>query len=98
MDSDDECPDLIAPPSPAITPVKTGDKVPVTIITGQLGSGKTTLLTHILTEQHQKKIAVILNEVGCCVRILFLMLRVAKGVPLQAINLLSSAVLALRWY
>ena len=64
MDSDDECPDLIAPPSPVIAPVKTGDKVPVTIITGQLGSGKTTLLTHILTEQHQKKIAVILNEVG----------------------------------
>ena len=39
-------------------------KVPVTIITGQLGSGKTTLLTYILTEQHNKKIAVILNEFG----------------------------------
>jgi len=65
MDSDDdECPDLIAPPSPVSTTAKTGDKVPVTIITGQLGSGKTTLLTHILTEQHQKKIAVILNEFG----------------------------------
>ena len=27
-------------------------------------SGKTTLLTHILTTQHGKKIAVILNEFG----------------------------------
>jgi len=39
-------------------------KVPVTIITGQLGSGKTTLLNYVLTEQHSKKIAVILNEFG----------------------------------
>ena len=38
--------------------------VPVTIITGFLGSGKTTLLNYILTEQHGKKIAVILNEFG----------------------------------
>jgi len=29
-----------------------------------LGAGKTTLLNYILTEQHQKKIAVILNEFG----------------------------------
>jgi len=63
-DSDDECPDLVAAP-----PVHNGNdgsktKVPVTIITGQLGSGKTTLLTYILTEQHSKKIAVILNEFG----------------------------------
>lgn len=28
------------------------------------GAGKTTLLNYILTEQHQKKIAVILNEFG----------------------------------
>jgi len=39
-------------------------KVPVTITTGQLGSGKTTLLNYVLTEQHSKKIAVILNEFG----------------------------------
>merc|ERR1719244_615259 len=39
-------------------------RIPVTIITGQLGAGKTTLLNHVLTEQHGKKIAVILNEFG----------------------------------
>ncbi len=38
--------------------------IPVTIITGYLGAGKTTLLNYILTEQHNKKIAVILNEFG----------------------------------
>lgn len=53
--SDDEIPDLI----PSNTKL-----VPVTIITGFLGSGKTTLLNYILTEQHEKKIAVILNEFG----------------------------------
>ncbi|KAH8804890.1 CobW/HypB/UreG [Xylogone sp. PMI_703] len=43
-------------------------KVPITIVTGKfgryLGAGKTTLLNYILTEQHGKKIAVILNEFG----------------------------------
>ena len=41
-----------------------GAKIPVTIIAGYLGAGKTTLLSYILTEQHCKRIAVILNEFG----------------------------------
>ncbi len=39
-------------------------KIPVTVITGYLGAGKTTLLNRILTEQHGKKYAVIVNEFG----------------------------------
>lgn len=54
-DSEDEIPSLV--------PAKL-KPVPVTLITGQLGAGKTTLLNYILTEQHNKKIAVILNEFG----------------------------------
>lgn len=40
------------------------NKISVTIISGFLGSGKTTLLNHILTQQHDRKIAVIQNEFG----------------------------------
>ncbi|XP_066113237.1 zinc-regulated GTPase metalloprotein activator 1A isoform X2 [Saccopteryx bilineata] len=65
--AEEDCPELV----PIET--KTGEeeeksgpcaKIPVTIITGYLGAGKTTLLNYILTEQHNKKIAVILNEFG----------------------------------
>lgn len=57
---DEDCPELV--------PIETSDgpslQIPVTIITGYLGAGKTTLLNYILTEQHSKRIAVILNEFG----------------------------------
>jgi G3E family GTPase len=39
-------------------------KIPVTVITGFLGSGKTTLLNHVLSQQHGRKVAVIINEFG----------------------------------
>jgi G3E family GTPase len=38
--------------------------IPVTVVTGFLGSGKTTFLNHLLTKNHGKKLAVVLNEIG----------------------------------
>jgi len=42
----------------------TSEKIPVTVLTGYLGAGKTTLLNRILSENHGKKYAVIVNEFG----------------------------------
>lgn len=63
IDEDDDIPPMLVE-LVEVKPAKDQKKVPVTIITGQLGSGKTTLLNYVLTEQHSKRIAVILNEFG----------------------------------
>ena len=39
-------------------------KIPVTVLTGYLGAGKTTLLNRILSQDHGRKYAVIVNEFG----------------------------------
>jgi G3E family GTPase len=39
-------------------------QVPVTVLTGYLGAGKTTLLNRILSENHGRKFAVVINEFG----------------------------------
>src|SRR5438270_679833 len=44
--------------------LETAQKIPVTVLTGYLGAGKTTLLNRILSENHGKKYAVIVNEFG----------------------------------
>ncbi len=44
--------------------VDSQNSIPVTLLTGYLGAGKTTLLNRILTHEHGKKVAVIVNEFG----------------------------------
>ncbi|XP_054040688.1 zinc-regulated GTPase metalloprotein activator 1A isoform X4 [Rissa tridactyla] len=63
---DEDCPDLVPIDAGGAEDSESSPsgKIPVTIITGYLGAGKTTLLNYILTEQHKKRIAVILNEFG----------------------------------
>mmetsp|Transcript_77837 Transcript_77837/g.216229 ORF Transcript_77837/g.216229 Transcript_77837/m.216229 type:complete len:144 (+) Transcript_77837:81-512(+) len=39
-------------------------QLPVVVLTGYLGAGKTTLLNYVLTEQRDKRLAVIENEIG----------------------------------
>src|SRR3954462_3555352 len=47
-----------------VMPDLLSQKIPVTVLTGYLGAGKTTLLNRILSENHGKKYAVIVNEFG----------------------------------
>lgn len=44
--------------------MKTGQKIPATIVTGFLGAGKTTLIRNLLQNAAGKKIALIVNEFG----------------------------------
>jgi G3E family GTPase len=51
-----------SPDAPADAQAST--QIPVTVLTGYLGAGKTTLLNRILSENHGKRFAVVINEFG----------------------------------
>ncbi|PNY29362.1 COBW domain-containing protein 1 [Tolypocladium capitatum] len=61
MDFDDDAPPELVDTAGPTHDEELSVKVPITIVTGYLGAGKTTLLNYILTAQHGKKIAVIMN-------------------------------------
>ncbi len=40
------------------------DSIPVTVLSGALGAGKTTTLNHVLTADHGREVAVLVNDMG----------------------------------
>src|SRR6266568_4528760 len=55
---------IVFPPFRRLKSLMPDTQVPVTVLTGYLGAGKTTLLNRILSEEHGKKYAVVINEFG----------------------------------